>query len=197
MGSTPIISKENKKMKVIIYDAKPGSGFGQWLLMMSWAIGSKLQKLFGFVDDVYGAESWTAAGLWLKDRSTEYSQIQYWGHGSPGNVWLNGRTMDWDFFLPIKNKLTRNSLIWFRTCSTFQGKRGHMLATHLANSLNCVVAGHTRVIGLLQGGLHTLAPMNLPSWPLEEGEPKSKIPSYLLWGPNTITCFQTKIPEGW
>lgn len=184
-------------MKVIIYDLKPGKGFNQWLLMMSWAIGSKLQKLFGLADDVYGAESWTAASLWLKERSSYYSCIEYWGHGSPGTVWLNGKMMNWDFFLEIKSKLRNNSLIWFRTCSTFQGNKGQMLATHLTNLLNCTIAGHTRIIGLLQGGLHTISPKTIASWPVDEGEPKSWLPSYLVWGPNTITCFQTKIPNGW
>lgn len=184
-------------MKVIIYDNNPGAGFGQWLLMLSWAFASKVQKLFGLVDDSYAAESWTAAGLWLQGRSTEYSQIQYWGHGSAGAVWLNGKLMNKDFFLPIKSKLNINSLIWFRTCSTFQGVKGQTLARHLTSTLNCTIAGHTRAIGLLQGGLHTISPNALPSWPVDEGEPKSWVPSYLFWGSNTITCFHNKIPKNW
>ena len=106
--------------------------------------------------------------------------------------------MHHSFFTPIKEKLKPTSLIWFRTCSTFQGGSGQSLAKHLSNSLNCVVAGHTRIIGLLQGGLHTIRPGEHPSWSVDEGEFKQGIiPVWLKWGNNTITCFHTKIPHGW
>lgn len=185
-------------MRVIIYDKKPGKGLDQWFLMVCWLIAAHIQKLFGLVDVVKGFDSWNDAKLWLVYSPINYySSIQYWGHGSPGNVWLNGERLQKESLLQLKNKLSPSSIIWFRTCSTFQGAAGQKFAKYLADNLKCVIAGHTRVIGLLQGGLHTITANTIPSWSVDEGEPKSWLPSYLVWGPNTITCFQTKIPNNW
>ena len=185
-------------MKIIIYDKKPGEGVGQWFLMLTWLVGSYCQKLLGAADRVYGAESWSDALNWLSTlQDNSITSLQYWGHGSPGYVWLNSKPLILSNLVELKNKFVPQALVWFRTCSTFQGLRGHQFSKYLADNLNCVVAGHTRVIGLLQGGLHTRQSNTQASWPLEEGEPKSSLPSYLVWGPNTITCFQTKIPHGW
>jgi hypothetical protein len=185
-------------MRVVIYDSKPGAGIQQWFLMLSWAIGSRLQKLFGAVDEYYGASSWTEAALWLQTRNTSsFSSIQYWGHGSPGTVWLNSKPIPKNIFDVVLSKLQPQSVIWFRTCSTFQNAQGQRFSENLANSLNCIIAGHTRIVGLLQGGLHTRMPHTAASWPIEEGEPKTVLPSWLYWGNNTITCLQTKIPKNW
>ena len=186
-------------LKVIVYDKNPGKGIGQWFLGLSWAVGAWLQKLFGGADEIHGFSDWGIAQAWLQTReTTSFASIQYWGHGSSGYVWMTGNLMTKNFFLPIKSKLNINSLIWFRTCSTFGGAGGHSLSKHLTDTLGCTAAGHTRVIGLLQGGLHTRVPNSNPSWPVEEGEfKKNWIPAWLKWGNNTITCFHTKIPKGW
>lgn len=186
-------------MRIIIFDKKPGPGIDQWFLMLTWLVGSYIQKLFGVADVVKGFSSWDEVSSWLQTLNAEkISSIQYWGHGSPGKVWMAQKTMPHSLFQPIKEKLSSDSIIWFRTCSTLQGQKGYDLSKHLANSLNCIIAGHTRIIGLLQGGLHTRKPNEEPSWPINEAEFKSSvIPSWLKWGNNTITCFHTKIPKGW
>lgn len=186
-------------MKVVIYDTKPGKGFDQWFLMLSWAVGCRLQKLFGIADAYYGASSWGDAQKWLLSLPTyKIESIQYWGHGSPAMVWLAERPLPKDFFLVLKHKLLKNSLIWFRTCSTFQGRGGIEFSGRLADSLNCIVAGHTKIIGLLQGGLHTRKPYEPASWSETEGNINHKfLPEWLVWRGNTITCFHYKIPKGW
>lgn len=187
-------------MKVTIYDKKPGTGFSQSFLMLCWAVGCWFQKLVGAVDDYFGAESWEHAEEWLKRRGKPISQIQYWGHGSPGCVWLAQKLITVQQWLNIKAVLepSQDTLIWFRTCSTFQGSKGHAFSKALADGLGCTIGGHTRIIGPLQGGLHTRKPSADPSWPDSEGElPKSWWPSHLRWGPHTIICLATKIPKGW
>jgi hypothetical protein len=186
-------------MKVVIYDKNPGRGIDQKMLMLAWAFGCKLQKLFGLVDEYYGASSWADALTWLKSLETyKLESIQYWGHGSPASVWLAGVRMPNTFFMPIKYRLDENSLIWFRTCSTFQGRGGIEFSRHLADTLGCTIAGHTRIIGLLQSGLHTRKPNTPASWPETEKDLNSKfLPPWLIWGNNTIFCFNTKIPKGW
>lgn len=185
-------------MRVVIYDKKPGQGFEQWMLMACWFVAAHVQKLFGKVDVVKGFTSWNEMCHWLVHCEIQlFSSIQYWGHGSPGNVWMNGQPLQKEELLQLRNKLSAQSVLWFRTCSTFQGARGQKFASYLANNLDCIIAGHTRIIGLLQGGLHTITPRTMPSWSVDEGEPKSWLPSYLVWGPNTIICFATRIPKGW
>ena len=185
-------------MRVTVYDKNPGPGVAQWFLKLSWFLGCFLQKLFGQVDAYYGASSWDDALQWLQAQPGELTSIQYWGHGSPGCVWLAQKPLLFGGLNPLKPKLTRASVIWWRTCSTFQGHSGYAFSEAMANALECTVAGHTRVIGLLQGGLHTRRPHQAPSWLLEEGEPPpSWLPSWAIWGPHTIWCFQTKIPDGW
>lgn len=186
-------------MRLTIYDKNPGKGLNQWFLMASWAVGCFLQKLFGKVDDYYAAKSWEDAYAWLSNRPGTITSLQYWGHGSPGLVWLAGRPMDLNkFIMAMKSKVTPQTIIWWRTCSTFHGEVGYYFSQRLADGLECTIAGHTRIIGPIQGGLHTRKPHSLPMWPKDEGElPPSKLPSWLQWGPNSVLCFATKVPEGW
>lgn len=183
-------------MRINIYDSNPGAGVGQWFLKVSWFLGCFFQKLFGVIDDYYGYSSWPVAQASLPAGIT---QLQYWGHGSPGRIWMAGRAITAQDLLVLKDKLAPGALVWFRTCSAFQGDRGHLFAKTLADGLGCRVAGHTRIIGLFQGGLHSLAPAQAPSWPATEGEfPPSFWRSLgLKWGSNTVTCFAVKVPEGW
>lgn len=192
-------------MKVVIYDNNPGTGINQWFLKMTWLVGAYLQKLFGAADKVYGASSWEDAITWLINIETDsFSSIQYWGHGNVGTVFLNSKRLPKDLFIFIKDKLSPESIIWFRTCSTFCGPMGQEFSRYLADSLNCTIAGHTRIIGFLQSGLHTRKPLTNPSWPSSEGMTITNnfftrlfINLGLVWGNNTILCFQTKIPKGW
>jgi len=185
-------------MRVTIYDRNPGAGLGQWFLKASWAVGCWLQKRLGLVDDYYGAASWLEAAEWLRQHEGPFQSIQYWGHGSPGLVWLAGKSMPEAFFAPVKPKLTADSTIWFRCCSVFCGAWGQEFSRMLADSLGCVIAGHTVTIGPWQGGLHTRKPFTSPSWPATEREPGTGIPVHLLpVFPNTIFCLTTTIPEGW
>lgn len=185
-------------MKVTVYDANPGVGFNQWFLKTSWLVGCWLQKLFGAVDAYYGATSWENAIQWLALQPAPLSSIQYWGHGSPGCVYLAQKNIVPLGFYALRDSVTSKTVIWFRTCSTFQGARGQHFAMALADLLQCTVAGHTRIIGPLQGGLHTHVAAQSPSWPVSEGElPKSWLPSWIRGGNNTVTCLATKIPQGW
>lgn len=185
-------------MRVTIYDKNPGKGLGQWLLKTSWLVGCWLQKLLGLVDDYYGASSWQDAVGWLQRQSGLFTSIQYWGHGSPGCVWLAGQPMGVNDLLPLRYRVEPTSVLWFRTCSTLQGQGGYAFSERLTGALGCIVAGHTRIIGLFQGGLHTRTPNAAPSWPVDEGEYTGKLPAHLFpVGNNVIFCLRTRIPDGW
>jgi hypothetical protein len=192
-------------MRLAIYDRNPGKGFGQWCLRTSWVIGCWLFKLFGAIDDYIGVgsreEVYTAlAGAVLQNRAV--TELQYWGHGSRGFIYISGQVI-----LPVQlagmlEPLAKGARVWFRTCSTFQGAQGQNLAVYLANRLGIRVAGHTRIIGLLQGGLHSLGPGETPSWSVDAGEVQGFFPRYFasmgLWpGEHTVVCLATRVPEGW
>lgn len=187
-------------MRVTIFDRNPGPGFGQWFLKTCWLVGCWLQKLLGLVDDYYGAATWDEALHWLAERPDKLTSIQYWGHGSTGQVWMGDTALWWPTLLPIKPKLAPDAVIWFRCCWVFRGDVGHAFAKSIVAGMNCTVASHTFVIGLLQPGLHTLRPGQEPSWPISEGcDLKAPWwPDYLRpWLPHTIFCLTTRIPEGW
>jgi len=187
-------------MRVAVYDKNPGGG-GTWqgFLCLTWKIGCFLHKLFGKLDDYYGAASWDDAFKWLETRPKPLMMIQYWGHGSPGTAWLAQMKLDEHQFIRLVASMTPSSTLWFRTCSTFQGQHGYDISKYLSTLLNCTVAGHTRTIGVLQSGLHTRKPNQPATWPLneaDEGNPKL-VNLGLQWGNNTIFCLRASIPSGW
>lgn len=188
-------------MKVTFYDKNPGKGAGQAFLKLSWLVGCWLQKLFRQVDDYHGIGSVEEMKAWLESKNTTFSSIQYWGHGSPGTVWVSGKpygVLSWFWLAPF---IERESLVWFRVCSLFQGTVGEKFSITLANNLGCNIAGHTRIIGIWQGGLHTRPPHSLPNWALEEGTEVRKWSwlgdHFRFWNKNTIFCLKTSIPKGW
>lgn len=185
-------------MKVTIYDNNPGPGFGQWCLKISWLLGCIFQKLVGAVDAYYGADSWEDAKAWLKKQPAPLTVVQYWGHGSPGTVWLASDPIPTNEWLSLKPLLVSDSLLWFRCCSTFQGTIGQAFSRTLANGLSCTIAGHTRIIGFFQGGLYTRTPNSFPSWSVQEGEERSNLrDDFKFWNKHTILCLQWWIPKGW
>jgi hypothetical protein len=185
-------------MRVAVYDKKPGPGVGQWFLALTWAVGCALHKLIGKLDDYHAATSWDDAFRWLESRPEDLRSIQYWGHGSPGTVWLAQKKLDPLEFKRLIRKVTPRTILWFRTCSTFQGVRGYDISRYLSTLLHCTVAGHTRVIGFWQGGLHTRAPNQEPRWPVTEAElPSRRARIGLQRGNNTVICLAANVPEGW
>jgi hypothetical protein len=186
-------------MRVAIYDKNPGYGLWQHFLALTWRIGCCIHWVFGKLDAYYGASSWDDAFKWLESRPGMLTSVQYWGHGSPGTAWLAGKPIDVTQFKRIQHKVVPATVLWFRTCSTFQGESGHTVSKYLTNLLGCTVAAHTRIIGVFQGGLHTRRPGEEPSWPVTEGEfPNSKLAQLgLKWGNNTVLCLAARIPKGW
>jgi hypothetical protein len=179
-------------------------------LSTAWSSGSVLYRGLRRLDAAFGATSWADALEWLatyaRDRSIE--EIQYWGHGKWGTVFIGkdpfGRK---ELALPgvaaLRERLAPDALVWLRTCEAFGCHPGRDFAQHLAETLGTRVAGHTFIIGVLQSGLHGLRPGNVPSWSVTEGlaegspdAPKRAHDSGPTH-PNTISCFHGRVPEEW
>jgi len=202
----------------MIYDnttIKDGwNGFGNDGLAYTWFAGGKMYRWFRWVDEVKGVTSWDEALDWILEqgKDAKISQIQYWGHGSWGNVWigktpLSKSTLTKD--TPLRDKwtevskvLTDDALIWFRTCSTFGNGKGHRFARAFTDFMDCKVAAHTHIIGPLQGGLHSLKPGQEIYWPEKEGVLKDEngreTSAWTKWKtPNTIVCLRGDLPKEW
>ncbi len=188
-------------MRVTFYDKNPGKGIMQANLKFAWLVGCWLQRLFGQVDDYLGIGSVEEMRAWLESKNTTFSSIQYWGHGSPGTVWISNNAHSAQSFYWLAPLIRSDSVVWFRVCSLFQGSIGEKFSRLLANALGCNIAGHTRIIGIWQGGLHTRPPNSIPSWSPVEGTEIRKWSwlrdDFRFWNKNTVLCLRTSIPKGW
>ena len=182
-------------------------------LTHSWLVGGRVYRALRRIDDCAGFRVWYRALEWLATFCPEQriSEIQYWGHGSPGKVWMDGEVMTCDVFdgplapllKAVRDRLTPDALIWFRTCASFGAQPGQIFARRWAEFMNCRVAGYTYNIGLSQSGLHSLRPGQHPWWPLDEGIKDGtpiapqKMAMSRFWAPNTIHCLRSTIPNTW
>ena len=200
-------------LRLVVYDATGhGRSWFQPLLTASWRVGSGLYRHYPHdtrVDAIYGATSWTDAVAWLAsvEPTQAVSEIQYWGHGLPGRVFIAGEAVTSSSFTQgplaedwraVAARLTRTSLVWFRTCGAFGGPAGHEFATTTARFFDCRVAGHTFVIGPVQSGLHSLGAGATPGWSVDEGQGTAgELLGSLPWSPHTISFLNGAIPKGW
>lgn len=195
-------------LKLMIYDGNPGNGdIWQKFLKTTWKAGGWLNKLRGKLDGYSAVSSWREAVLYLStvEPGKKIREIQFWGHGSPGAVYISrvpftthSVTALRESLAKVRDRLTPDAVIWFRTCSTFQGRVGQEFAIRVSDFFGCTVAGHTMTIGPFQPGLHTLKPSALPSWAVDEGAGKPLLPRHFFWWhKNTVLCLATEIPEGW
>lgn len=198
-------------LRLMLYDRTcrgPGPLPG---LSTSWWLGAHLHRFTAGFDAWHGAASWDEGLHWLATvrPSERIEEIQFWGHGQPGCVLIDRRPLDvhaLDASHPLHPDLEAvrerlhgpESLWWFRTCLTFGRSEGLRFAREWTRFFNCRAAGHTWVIGPVQGGLHELGPGEEPDWPEEEGVPPPggwRLPPWLrLDAPNRITLLRGRLP---
>jgi hypothetical protein len=138
------------------------------------------------------------------------NSIQFWGHGSPGHVWIDGRTLSLKTLLPnsvhrhllekLKSRLHPNSVLWFRSCNVGATSEGKQFTKALAEILECKVAVHTHIVHVLQGGLHILDPREEPYWSDGEGikinnDKTVEMLWTMPWTKNNVFFLQSSIPE--
>lgn len=150
-------------------------------LSHAWSAGAVLYQRLGRIDRSYGAASWTEGLDWLIDISRDHTiaEIQFWGHGRWGGVFIAHDKLDVGALEPhhdhfprlaaIKARLTPESLWWFRSCDVFGTEAGHDFARRWTRFFGCRAAGHTHTIHVLQSGLHVLGPDEEPTWSVTEG----------------------------
>ena len=204
-------------LRLMVYDRTCVAKAAPVGLSTAWAAGSVLYRGLARLDAAFCATSWDEALGWLATHAPgrPIAEIQYWGHGRWGRVYVDQDVLDASAFGPSHRLAPRlaavrerllpggESLVWLRTCEAFGAVAGHDFATRLADGLGARVAGHTFIIGALQSGLRGLRPGHAPDWPLDEGVAEGTPDKPLrahdsgLRRPRTITCLQGVVPEGW
>jgi hypothetical protein len=144
-------------------------------LRLIWRVGHVIAGAGRFTHRLY-VRSWEEALerlCALAAQQLKLSELQFWGHGAPGQVLLGRDVLDaqrlmdcalfqrWAAMRPFQPHSA--GLIWFRTCYTMKGDEGRAFATALCEQLQCRVAGYTQYIHVLQRGLV----VKLPSQPAE------------------------------
>lgn len=202
----------SKGLRLVVYDAtqkrrRPVA------LGLSWHYGSYLYRGLGRVDASHGAESFADALAWLgrHEASRPIAELQFWGHGKWGRIFIDREPLDRSVLEPshqhhaaferLRERLTPGALLWFRTCETLGAQPGHDFARSLCDATGARVAGHTFVIGFFQSGLHCLRPGQRPHWSTSEGlargtpqQPEAALSSSPQ-APNTITCLDGAVPD--
>jgi len=203
-------------MRLMIYDDTCRGRLTSPNLTEFWFLGSHLYKALDRIDHARPVRTWSEALEWLATVRPEepIDEIQFWGHGKWGEVFIDGAPLDARALSPehehhahparIRERIRGpQSLWWFRTCETFGCRPGMDFAEAWVDFFECRAAGHTFIIGPWQSGLHTLSPGQRASWPkgegLSEGTPDE--PLKALWSgptqPNTITCLHNTFPDAW
>lgn len=192
-------------LRIMLYD-KSCRGSGLWPgLSHAWAGGGLLFRALGRFDAVHGAWSWSAALDWLLSLDRPIAEIQFWGHGEWGGLWIDEELMTaaalepghylHDRLATLRTRLAADALWWFRSCDVFGTQTGHDFARAWTRFFGCRAAGHTHHIMMLQSGLHVLAPGEEPTWPLDEGiEPGlAHARESSLFAPSTITFLHSEL----
>jgi hypothetical protein len=200
-------------LRLVVFDATQRRRSPK-ALGLSWQYGTLLYRALGRVDAAYGATSFTDALAWLAqhDSSRSIGELQFWGHGKWGRIFIDSEALDRRVlasghphhvaFQAVRERLEPDALLWFRTCETLGARAGQDFAAALGDATGARVAGHTYVIGFFQSGLHCLRPGSAPHWSPSEGLARgnAETPEAALTStpsaPNTITCLAGEIPDG-
>jgi hypothetical protein len=203
-------------LKLLVYDDTCKGGRAKIGLTHSWWLGGSFYRRIGRFDGVCAAHSWREALDFLIgfEAARPIGEIQFWGHGKWGEARIARDILDISslqetspLYAGLQDVAARmqgpQSRFWFRTCETFGAEKGHAFASAFSTFMNCLVAGHTYIIGPWQSGLHCIKPGETPDWPVEEGvrEGTPGAPTRAFWSRpgrgRTITCLQDRIPNKW
>jgi hypothetical protein len=200
-----------KPLRVMLFDR---SCRGRGLLpglSHAWGTGAVLFRALGRFDACHGAWSWAQGLDWLLAISRErpIAEIQFWGHGEWGGLWideelLTAAALEPGHYLHERMAALRDRLVpdgsalwWFRSCDVFGTQTGHDFARAWTRFFRCRAAGHTFQIMTLQSGLHVLDAGAEPTWSLREGvvDGLPKADDSGLSKPNTITFLHSRLPR--
>ena len=82
-------------LRLVVYDATQRQRQPK-ALGLSWQYGTHLYRALGRVDAAYGATSFADALEWLRrhDAARTIGEVQFWGHGKWGRIFIDGEALD-------------------------------------------------------------------------------------------------------
>lgn len=115
----------------------------------------------------------------------QIARIEFWTHGGVGWFRIQQRRHGLELFdRPtgptaaalgrLRDRLADDSVVHFRSCSTFHGMKGYAMAACASRYFNAtgkhvVIMGHTRPTGITHPGWKTVLPGEVPRWRLDDG----------------------------
>lgn len=144
---------------VIIWDNVDGLS---WI----WRLGSTIGK----TPFTYGVRNWDAAIAAIDmvyATVGEPIDVQIWGHGNDGKVYIAGKHLPLDRFADELNGKIRE--FWARSCETIKGRVGQQWAIDFVREVGATYVGHAVVTNwpnpLWQGRIAALRPGEDVWWP--------------------------------
>jgi hypothetical protein len=177
--------------RVLIYD-KTQTSWSEKFLTFWWAAGQAI----GNFDTVIPAATWDEAYEGLANLPpVTLAQVQLWAHGAPARPLIDGKGPSLAaLFSALDRRAGPGTVLWWRACNVFQGRRGQAFAQDLvARGVRTV--GHTRVISAPwvthQSGGYGLRPGELPHWSDQDAGGSTP------WQPNTCLVTRMTPPDTW
>lgn len=178
--------------RLMIYDFSEDTPVG-----FTWKVGA----FFGrpFFDKIIYAKNWFDCENQLKALTEKYDEVQFWGHGSPGKIYIGGQNDPSSFWGNLEKVLNKDATVWLRVCSFAHGDHGKVMMHILSEVLGARLIAHTYVIGTWasQSGMHAVDTKNnlLAEWPDEEGRKENVFTSSNPLAPNTVSAFRMFAPK--
>lgn len=180
------------RKSLLIYDASELSFVG-----LTWRIGARLFA-FDQVLAVYGAEDCYAKIEALSSSGVRFDDIQVWGHGLPGFVFLNSEPLAWEFWDHLAHLVRdSSSTVWLRVCAFAATRRGQANCEHASKALGCGLVAHTHIIGTwaCHSGLYGILPNQAAYWPTCAESPGEPPPRSTPFEARTVSAFRMTLPE--
>ena len=180
--------------RLLIYDVSERGFVG-----LTWKVGAFLFR-WKF-DKIIAAKDFEECIVELKNLQEKYDEVQFWGHGSPGFIFINKEPSLGEFWLTLAKVLTPNANVWLRVCSFAAGSVGKTMMSRISKTLNAKLMAYTYVIGTYacQSGLRVVTPKDPPKWSSSEGLNKTVTPikfySSAPWLPRTNSAFAMSPPK--
>lgn len=180
--------------RLMIYDASEKSFVG-----FSWKVGAAVFK--SYFDTILAVQDWTDCHKQLAALVDKYDEVQFWGHGSPGFIYVNSQPAPAEFWFALAKKISKNATVWLRVCSFAASSIGKTMMNQISKNLGAKIIAHTYSIGQwgCQSGTRAVTPTTLAGWSATEGVDKSKTPAELLpsspWAPNTVFSLTMRPPD--
>ena len=177
--------------RLLIYDESENSFVG-----LTWKAGAKL--LSPFFNVVVACKSIEGCIRQLDCLNETFDQVQFWGHGSSGNFYVNGQKATRELFQAIGKRTNAKSVLWLRVCSYACGAKGKLAMQSLAAILGCKVYAHTHIIGTwgCQSGLYSVTPGANATWNDSEGMGRDgRLKSSSPFEPKTVLATRVDPPK--